>query len=110
MTPKKPAREGQVGFLFIPPFRIQGMSVAGEQTVIQIPELDINFDMGQCTRSSLTSDKVLLSHAHMDHLGALPYWLSQRNFQKLVVHSPLCGGLFRSVSWSFLKLIVVIVK
>ena len=61
MIPKMPAREGQVGFLFIPPFRIQGMSVAGEQTVLQIPELDINFDMGQCTRSSLTSNRVMLS-------------------------------------------------
>ncbi len=83
MIPKMPPREGQLGFLYIPPYRIQGMSVAGEQTVIQIPELDINFDMGHCTRASLTSDTVVLSHAHMDHLGALPYWLSQRHFQKL---------------------------
>lgn len=83
MIPKMPPREGQLGFLYIPPYRVQGMSVAGEQTVIQIPELDINFDMGHCTRASLTSDTVVLSHAHMDHLGALPYWLSQRHFQKL---------------------------
>ena len=79
MIPKMPPREGQVGFLYIPPFRIQGISVAGEETVVQVPELDINFDMGQCTRASLSSDTVLLSHAHMDHLGALPYWLSQRH-------------------------------
>ena len=109
MIPKMPAREGQVGFLFIPPFRIQGMSVAGEQTVIQIPELDINFDMGQCTRSSLTSDKVLLSHAHMDHLGALPYWLSQRNFQKLgvgqiICHKEIAEPLVRMIeSWTDLE-------
>ena len=105
MIPKMPPREGQVGFLYIPPFRIQGISVAGEETVVQIPELDINFDMGQCTRASLSSNTVLLSHAHMDHLGALPYWLSQRHFQKLgagriICHPEIAGPLTRMIeSW-----------
>ncbi len=40
MLPKTPPRTGQVGFLYAPPYRIQGISVAGEQTVVQIPELD----------------------------------------------------------------------
>lgn len=105
MIPKMPPREGQVGFLYIPPFRIQGISVAGEQTVVQIPELDINFDMGQCTRASLSSNTILLSHAHMDHLGALPYWLSQRHFQKLgpgriICHPEIAAPLTRMIeSW-----------
>ena len=82
MLPTPPSREGQLGFLYVPPYRVQGISVAGEQTVIQIPELDLVFDMGQCTRASLSSPTVALSHAHMDHLGGLPYWFSQRYFQK----------------------------
>ena len=90
MIPKMPPREGQLGYLYFPPYRIQGISVAGEQTVVQIPELDLNFDMGQATRASLTAKTVALSHAHMDHLGALPYWLSQRYFQKLGVGRIIC--------------------
>jgi ribonuclease Z len=95
-----PPREGQLGFLYLPPYRIQGMSVAGEQTVIQIPELDLVFDMGYCTRGSLSSGTVALTHAHMDHVGAVPYWFSQRQFQKLgtgrvVCHPSIAGPLDR---------------
>jgi ribonuclease Z len=83
VLPSPPAREGHLGFLYLPPYRLQGISVAGEQTCIQIPELDVVFDIGLCTRASLSSPTILLSHAHMDHLGGLPYWFSQRYFQKI---------------------------
>ena len=83
MLPKQPPRDGQPGFLYLPPNRIHGISVAGEQTTITIPEFDLTFDMGQCTRASLATPLIALSHAHMDHVGGLPYWFSQRHFQKL---------------------------
>lgn len=83
MLPSPPAREGQLGFLYLPPYRVQGISVAGEQTVIQVPELDLAFDIGLCTRAVLSTPTIALSHAHMDHLGGLPYWFSQRYFQKI---------------------------
>ncbi|MCC6675788.1 MAG: ribonuclease Z [Phycisphaerales bacterium] len=81
MIPKPPPREGQLGFLYIPPFRVQGLSVAGEITSIQIPELDICFDMGACPRAALASRNVAVSHGHMDHIGGLAYYCSQRRFQ-----------------------------
>ncbi len=85
-----PPREGQVGFLYCPPYRVQGISVAGEQTCVQIPELDVCFDIGMCPRVALASPYVALSHAHMDHIGGLPYYFSQRHFQKMGTGTCFC--------------------
>src|SRR5262249_29187701 len=90
MIPKPPPREGSLGFLFIPPYRIQGVSIAGEMTVVQAPELDIAFDMGVCPRSALASRYVAVSHGHMDHIGGLAYYCSQRKFQGMGVGSIIC--------------------
>jgi ribonuclease Z len=81
MIPKPPPREGNLGFLFIPPYRVQGTSIAGEATCIQVPELDVCFDMGVCPRAVLPSKFVAISHGHMDHVGGLGYFCSQRRFQ-----------------------------
>ena len=90
MLPKMPPKAGQVGFLYVPPYRIQGISVAAEQTVIQVPELDVVFDMGTCPRIALSSPYVALSHGHMDHVGGLPYYFSQRMFQRMGVGTCVC--------------------
>lgn len=81
VLPKPPPREGSLGFLYLPPYRVQGISVAGELTTIQIPELDVCFDMGQCPRAALASKFCAVSHGHMDHIGGLAYYASQRRFQ-----------------------------
>ncbi|CAN5597120.1 hypothetical protein BH09PLA1_BH09PLA1_28130 [soil metagenome] len=60
---------------------IIGYSVAGEETVIQVPELNVCFDIGRSPWFALTSDFVCMSHSHMDHLAGLGYYLSQRSFQ-----------------------------
>lgn len=105
MLPKPPPREGQLGFIYSPPYRIQGISVAGEQTSIHVPELDLAFDVGLCPRPVLTATTVALSHAHMDHSGGIPYYFSQRTFQKLgkgrvVCHPDLAAPLRQMMgSW-----------
>lgn len=105
MVPKAPPRSGQVGFLYVPPYRIQGVSIAGEQTMVQIPELDVAFDIGLCPKIALTSPYIALSHGHMDHVAGLPYYFSQRMFQKIgpgkvVCHEEIAGPLQRMIaSW-----------
>jgi ribonuclease Z len=81
-----------MGFLFLPPYRVQGVSVAGEASCVQIPELDICFDMGLCPRMALASKFVAISHGHMDHVGGLAYYCSQRYFQGMGEGTIICDG------------------
>jgi len=92
MIPKPPPRDGSLGFLYLPPFRVQGYSVAGEATSINIPEMDVCFDMGMAPRSALAAKFCALSHGHMDHVGGLAYWCSQRNFQGMGPGTILCDA------------------
>ncbi len=62
-------------------FTLGGYSVAGEESVIVVPELDCVFDIGKCPREALTVNHVLMSHGHMDHIAGLPYYFAQRDFQ-----------------------------
>lgn len=62
-------------------FHVIGYSIAGEETVVQIPELDVCFDVGRAPWFALTSNVICLTHGHMDHLAGLAYYLSQRQFQ-----------------------------
>lgn len=98
MLPRRPPRSEQLGFLYIPPYRIQGISVAGEQTAVHIPELDVAFDVGLCPRPVLSAPCVAISHGHMDHVAGLPYYFSQRVFQKMgsgtcVCHESIAGAI-----------------
>jgi len=90
MLPREPVRNPGLGFLYLPPFRVQGISVAGEQSVVQCPELDVTFDIGSCPKAVLASPLVALTHGHMDHAAALAYYFSQRNFQGMGAGAAVC--------------------
>jgi ribonuclease Z len=59
---------------------IIGYSVAGEETVVAMPQLDVCFDIGRAPTQVIPINNVLLTHGHMDHAAGIAYYLSQRNF------------------------------
>ncbi len=71
----------QLSTLSIDELTLSGYSVAGEESVVIVPELDVVFDIGKCPREALRINHVLLSHGHMDHAAGVAYYFSQRDFQ-----------------------------
>jgi ribonuclease Z len=57
---------------------VAGGSRAGEGTLVLLPQLRLALDAGRPHRALPPMSTVCLSHGHLDHLGALGYWLSQR--------------------------------
>lgn len=60
--------------------RFQAISLAGEETMIALPELNVCFDFGRAPRPIIGIDTVCLSHGHMDHSAGIAYYCSQRAF------------------------------
>lgn len=58
--------------------KLEGMSVAGVETCIEVPSLRLVLDMGRCTRSAVHHPLVLLSHGHLDHIGAIAQHAARR--------------------------------
>jgi len=77
---------------------IVGFSLAGEETVVAAPELNVCFDIGRAPREVISIDNVCLSHGHMDHAAGVAYYLSQRGFignagGRVIVHRSLAQSL-----------------
>jgi len=66
--------------LKIDDLEIIGYSVAGEETVVAVPQLDVCFDIGKAPDQIIPINHILLTHGHMDHAAGIAYYLSQRNF------------------------------
>ena len=90
VTIPEPPPRASLGFLYFPPYRVQGFSVAGEESFVQVPELDVCFDVGRAARPMLTSRYVALTHGHMDHSAGIAYYFSQRQFQGMGEGTIVC--------------------
>ena len=57
--------------LDLPHFSLNGFSISGLSTYLQIPELDFMVDIGECPLSAVPINHLFLTHAHGDHARCL---------------------------------------
>jgi len=62
---------------------IEGYSRAAVQSYWRIPELKVGFDFGAQPWSFMGTPTWFLSHTHLDHLAALPVYVSRRRMMKM---------------------------
>lgn len=60
--------------------RFVGYSLAGEETVIAAPELNVCFDIGKAPQEVIAIDHLCITHGHPDHTAGLHYYFTQRWF------------------------------
>ncbi len=58
--------------------QLVGGSRAGDGTVLVLPQLGLALDAGRPHRAVPPLPTVMVSHGHLDHIGGLTYWASQR--------------------------------
>jgi ribonuclease Z len=58
--------------------QLAGRSVAGLETCIEVPSLKLLLDLGCCSRTAVNQPLVLLSHGHLDHIGAIAQHAARR--------------------------------
>ena len=64
-------------------YTIEGYSRAAVQSYWRIPELKIGFDMGGSPWSFMGTQTFFISHAHLDHMAALPAYVARRRMMKM---------------------------
>ena len=62
---------------------VEGYSRAAVQTYWRIPEMKLGFDLGAQPWSFMTTPNWFVSHAHLDHLAALPVYVARRRMMKM---------------------------
>ncbi|HVJ68674.1 MAG TPA: MBL fold metallo-hydrolase [Caulifigura sp.] len=70
---------------------IEGYSRAAVQSYWRIPELRIAFDMGGSPWGFMGTENIFITHAHLDHMAALPAYVARRRMMKMeppVVYVP----------------------
>lgn len=62
---------------------VEGYSRAAVQTYWRVPELKIGFDLGAQPWSFMATPTWFVSHAHLDHIAALPVYVARRRMMKM---------------------------
>ncbi|RYR59510.1 hypothetical protein Ahy_A05g025401 isoform D [Arachis hypogaea] len=64
-------------------YPVGGLSIGGHETCIMFPTLKVAFDIGRCPPRAVSQDFLLISHAHMDHIGGLPMYVATRGLYRM---------------------------
>jgi ribonuclease Z len=62
---------------------IEGWSRAAVQSCWRIPELKVGFDLGASPWDFMGTPTMLVTHAHLDHIAALPVYVARRRMMKM---------------------------
>ncbi len=62
---------------------LEGYSRAAVQTYWRIPEMKLGFDLGLQPWSFMATPTWFVSHTHLDHIAALPVYVSRRRMMKM---------------------------
>lgn len=62
---------------------IEGYSRAAVQTYWRVPELKLGFDLGAQPWDFMGTPNWFVSHTHLDHIAALPVYVSRRRMMKM---------------------------
>lgn len=63
---------------------VEGYSRAAVQSYWRVPELKVGFDLGAQPWDFMGTPTWFVSHAHLDHIAALPVYVARRRMMKMV--------------------------
>ncbi len=64
-------------------YKLEGLSVGGQETCLVFPQLKLAFDAGRCPQRCVYADTMCVTHTHMDHVGGAGFYVATRQLISL---------------------------